>query len=344
MKRISFYLFFLIVLTLGLSCCSDDAPVYRFPERPEEPEKPEEPEQPESDYPEGMSVEAFQTTLDDGKITKGYIVTVDFTANPKLQFNPTHLQPARKPTAAFTDFKSLGRGTPYVATNAGYFYNGASLSLCITDGEVQSIAAQTAYPKDADDKQVTAYPVRAALGQMSDGTFEATWVYCVQDDGKRPYSFPSPLDNDESTYIYMAAPPTSQTEGARLWEPRQAIGGGPMLVFDGENVAMDNYYREVLHAGGTSGASRVPRTAVGATKNGTRLMLVVCDGRGSNGSAGLTISELADLFIEKGMDYAVNLDGGGSSEIVGFDGSILNVPSDGSERSVPTAVVISEKE
>jgi exopolysaccharide biosynthesis protein len=116
-----------------------------------------------------------------------------------------------------------------------------------------------------------------------------------------------------------------------------------MLVYDGENVAMEYYYREIMHTGGTAGTSRQPRTAVGGTKDG-KLMLVVCDGRGENGSNGLKLSELADIFVEAGMDYAINLDGGGSSTIVGYDGEVSNSPSDGSQRSVPTVVVVSAVE
>lgn len=341
MKKLYQYLLSLAALgifTTGLCCCTDDnPPTYQFPERPE---KPVEPEVPSTDYPEGMSVTPVIREHDADKQTKGFLVTLDFAKNPKLRFFPTHLSPAKAPKEAFEYFKTLDRGTPYVASNGGYFWDGQSLSLCITDGEVKSIASQTAYPKNAAGEQVVAYPVRAALGQMADGRFEATWIYCVADDANRPYSFPSPLDNDEATSTYMPQPPTSKTEGARLWEPRQAIGGGPMLVFEGKNVAMANYYREVLDAGGTQGKLRAPRTAIAAKADGTKLMLFVCDGRGAGQSAGLTLEELADLFIEQGMDYAVNLDGGGSSEIIGFDGSILNHPSDGKERTVPTAVVL----
>ena len=114
-----------------------------------------------------------------------------------------------------------------------------------------------------------------------------------------------------------------------------------MLVYKGKNVAMDYYYREIMHTGGTAGQSRQPRTAVGGTKDG-KVMLLVCDGRGNNGSNGLTLSEMADIFVEMGMDYAINLDGGGSSAIVGYDGQLCNTPSDGSQRAVPTVVVISE--
>ena len=294
---------------------------------------------PEANYPKKLNFEAFTRNFTDGGVAKGYIAVADLKANSKLRFAPTHLDPAKTPTAAFAEFAGFGKGVPYVATNGGYFWDGASLSLCVSDGEVKSIATELAYPT-VNGEQIVAYPVRAALGQMADGSFEATWVYCIDN---KPYSFPSPLDNNELTETYMAAPPTASTAGAMLWEPQQAIGGGPMLVFKKKNVAMDYYYREIMHTGGTAGTSRQPRTAIGGTKDG-KVMLVVCDGRGQNGSNGMTLSELADLFVEAGMDYAINLDGGGSSAIVGYDGQVCNAPSDGSQRSVPTVVVLSEVE
>jgi hypothetical protein len=295
---------------------------------------------PESNYPKRMSVEPFEKSFEDGGVAKGYIVLADLKSNGNIRFCPTHLNPALTPTAAFEHFKTLGLGTPYVVSNAGFFWDGASLSLCISDGEVKSIATQTAYPDNAAGQQITAYPVRAAFGQNADGSFEATWVYCI--NGK-PYSFPSPLGNDETTHTFMTTPPTVNTAGAKLWEPEQAIGGGPMLVYKKKNVAMEYYYREIMHTGGTSGNTRQPRTAIGGTKSG-KLMLLVCDGRGKNGSNGLTLSEMADIFVEHGMDYAINLDGGGSSAIVGYNGEVCNIPSDGSQRQVPTAIVIAEIE
>ena len=294
---------------------------------------------PESNYPKRMSFEKFERTFSDGGIAKGYIVLADLKANTKLRFAPTHLKPAETPTSAFKSFSSLGKGVPYAVSNGGYFWDGASLSLCVSDGEVKSIATELAYPT-VNGEQIIAYPVRAALGQMADGSFEATWVYCIN---QKPYSFPSPLENNELTETYMTSAPTATTAGASLWEPQQAIGGGPMLVYKGKNVAMDYYYREIMHTGGTAGTSRQPRTAIGATKSG-KVMLLVCDGRGKNGSNGLTLSEMADIFVEAGMDYAINLDGGGSSAIVGYDGQLCNAPSDGSQRAVPTVVVISEVE
>ena len=124
-----------------------------------------------------------------------------------------------------------------------------------------------------------------------------------------------------------------------------------MLVYEGENVAEENYWKEVFEHGGVSGMSRHPRTALGATADG-KLVVLVCDGRGKRGSTGFTLPELADKMISLGCVRAINLDGGGSSTFVGKEGTVLNMPSDTDgttlegatikERSIPTAVVIAE--
>jgi exopolysaccharide biosynthesis protein len=82
---------------------------------------------------------------------------------------------------------------------------------------------------------------------------------------------------------------------------------------------------------------RHPRTAVGVSADGTKLILVVVDGRRAGWSVGMTLPELADWMIEQGVSEAINLDGGGSSSFVYFreDGRVVeNKPSDGSFRPV----------
>ncbi len=88
--------------------------------------------------------------------------------------------------------------------------------------------------------------------------------------------------------------------------------------------------------------STQPRTAIGYSKSGRYLYLVVVDGRQPFYSEGITLDELAHLMISLGAQYAMNLDGGGSSTMVvaGRDGQprILNSPIDnyipGRERPV----------
>lgn len=329
-------------LLAGLcGCGGSSTPEYTFPEGPQRPEQPDDPE-PATDYPKGLTVNEFTDDLGSGKQCLGFVAVMDAKTNPKLRFNAVHLPKQKTPTAIHAAFAAEGKGTPYVTINAGYWWAGNSLSLLISDGEVKSIENQT-----VERNGKTVYPVRSSFGQLSDGTFETQWIYCVLDQANRPYAFPSALDNDERTNTYMPDPPTSKYPGAKPWTPREAVGGGPMLVKEGKNVAVENYWKEVFDGGGIGGTSRQPRTAIGATADG-KLVLVVCDGRNMRGSAGFTLSELADKLISLGVVNGINLDGGGSSTIVGFEGKVLNRPSDTGtketivQRSISTAVVISE--
>jgi exopolysaccharide biosynthesis protein len=75
-----------------------------------------------------------------------------------------------------------------------------------------------------------------------------------------------------------------------------------------------------------------PRTAVGLSSDGKTMYMVVADGR-RPGIPGPTLPELAAFMDELGACTAMNLDGGGSSEMWLVDG-IANIPSDGKERRV----------
>ena len=130
----------------------------------------------------------------------------------------------------------------------------------------------------------------------------------------------------------------AQTLGSRLAdEARLVVGGGPLLVEKGvvnvrsreESIAPDIAY------------GRAPRTGIGIKADGTVLLMVV-DGR-SRYSAGMSLKEFATYLKRFGAVSAVNLDGGGSSEMV-LDGKIMNRPSDGSERPVSIGLGIFRKE
>jgi GH25 family lysozyme M1 (1,4-beta-N-acetylmuramidase) len=83
-----------------------------------------------------------------------------------------------------------------------------------------------------------------------------------------------------------------------------------------------------------------PRTAVGFTMDG-KMILCVVDGRSSI-SAGVTLKQLADIMIEAGAWYALELDGGGSSAMW-YGDKIVNVVSDGAERPVVNHLIIYEE-
>ena len=103
--------------------------------------------------------------------------------------------------------------------------------------------------------------------------------------------------------------------------PFNAITGNYMLL----RYAQRATYPVTNERGGIQ-----PRTAIGIDQAGTTLTIVVVDGRQSGYSEGVTLWELADLLVEYGVYYALNLDGGGSSTLVveGPDGrpQVLNSP------------------
>ena len=112
------------------------------------------------------------------------------------------------------------------------------------------------------------------------------------------------------------------------------IGAGPTLVKGGEvYVTADaEQFPPDIRVG------RAPRSAVGITQYGDYIFAVV-DGRQAH-SKGCTLTEWARILKENfGAVEAINLDGGGSTELF-FKGSLVNSPSDGNERPVGDALTI----
>ena len=107
----------------------------------------------------------------------------------------------------------------------------------------------------------------------------------------------------------------------------QVVGGGPELLRGGRNVAP---------TAGEFNAARHPRTVVGRDAKGG-IWLLAIDGR-MNQSLGASLPEAATLAARLGMTDAMNLDGGGSTTLNLFGGTI-NRPSGGVQRSVGNAVL-----
>ncbi|MGP8237469.1 MAG: phosphodiester glycosidase family protein [Limisphaerales bacterium] len=109
----------------------------------------------------------------------------------------------------------------------------------------------------------------------------------------------------------------------------QILSGRQLLVSNG--VALDYTSRLATN--------RHPRTAAGIDRTGTRLTLMVVDGRQPRLSIGMTLRELSMEMIRLGCYNAINLDGGGSSTMVYRDPNthflkVVNSPSDTRERAV----------
>ena len=87
-----------------------------------------------------------------------------------------------------------------------------------------------------------------------------------------------------------------------------------------------------------------PRTAVGFTADGRKMIMLTVDGRQVD-SRGVTQTEMGRMMAELGAHHALNLDGGGSSTLLAREPGaaavqVENGPSDGSERAVPNGLAI----
>lgn len=123
----------------------------------------------------------------------------------------------------------------------------------------------------------------------------------------------------------------------------QAIGGGPVVLKDGTL-----YYDEHPPVAGLAWV-RNPITAIGVSRDGTHAIVAVFDGRGAGRwrSVGVTYEEAVSYLRRYGAYNAMLFDTGGSTELVTrMPGhkqvSIINAPSQGSERPVANGLFVYE--
>lgn len=123
------------------------------------------------------------------------------------------------------------------------------------------------------------------------------------------------------------------TKGFDWTKVSNVVGGGPYLISEGKGT-ID---WKAAGFGEKFATDRHPRTAIGRTREGD-VVLVVVDGRQPM-SVGASLEEMTKIMSDLGCDEAINLDGGGSStfNVLGVN---LNRPSDGTERKVANGVLL----
>lgn len=117
----------------------------------------------------------------------------------------------------------------------------------------------------------------------------------------------------------------------------EAVGGRQHLLSVGQKVAV-------------SDTSLEPRTAVGVTSDGKKVILLIVDGRRSSYSVGASYAILQNILLAFGAYDGINLDGGGSSTFLvanpsadkGFE--TRNKPTDNTgDRTVPNGIAVVRK-
>lgn len=133
------------------------------------------------------------------------------------------------------------------------------------------------------------------------------------------------MKNDNRMYI-------SNYPSDSVSEYRWGVEFFPALIIDGESVV-----------DGTYGMGIQPRTAIGQTRNGDVLLLIV-DGRQVGYSLGCTVEDCKNILMNYDAYQAMNMDGG-SSSVMWYRGQNITKSSSatGRGRYMPDALIVRKK-
>lgn len=242
--------------------------------------------------------------------------------NPQLG-----VRPFQGESALVSDFsRSTGA---FAAVNGGYFGGSTSYSAVVVPEMVnsQNVAAVT--------RNGLPYPVmRSFFSLNTDLNPSIDWIYHFGNEKENIYAYASPLPYSLNDAFPKPAP--DQSKGIPMQNLLVGIGGGPVLVRDGKiNIT---YNQEIMWGSGVGLSNRDPRTGVGFTSD-KRIFLVTADGRQAK-SEGVSLTELAEVFLSFQCTQAMNLDGGGSSAMA-VNGSLVSSPSE--LRKVPSILAVTQR-
>lgn len=305
-----------------------------------------------ADYaPLPASVQVFKTTDSvDGKPFIAYYVKaklkdkqLDFTTDTTLGRRLTPLQFYEK------------NEKPLVVVNTTFFSfaTNQNLNVVIKDGKLVGYNIHTIPMRGKDTFQYR-HPLGSALGIDKKRRADVAWLYT--DSTKLfPYAQQFPRQVYKDSVIFFPYNDISNKvislpndnlarhgksdEMLKRWKMKTAIGGGPVLVQNGE-IKITN--EEELKFTGKAINDKHPRTCMGYTNDGY-LIIMAIQGRFTGIAEGATLEQEAKLLIDIGCIEALNLDGGGSSCML-VNGKQTIKPSDkGNERPVPAVFIVRKK-
>ena len=222
---------------------------------------------------------------------------------------------AENGTETVTEFsKRIGA---IAAINGGYFGGNSSYSTVVQPGQVLSRNVGSL------NRNNRSYPViRSAFSIAKNRDMTVDWIYHFGSTPDDIYRFNQPMGyTNGSSDLPLAAPNKNTGEAFDMY---MGIGGGPILV-KGDSIHV-SYNEEIFWGSGVGLSNRDPRTAVGYTADG-RAILLVTDGR-QVASQGFSLPEMAQVMIDLGCTEAINLDGGGSSQM-SVTNQLINRPGGG---------------
>ena len=284
------------------------------------------------------SVHVYKTNDSlDGKPNIAYYVIADIKDKNILFDADTTLNRRLTPAQFYQK-----NAQPIVVVNTTFFsfQTHQNLSVVIKNGKLVGYNIHS-IPGRGKDTFTYRHPFASVIGISKKRQADIAWVYS-DSIKKDAYGIQLPIlpikDSIKSFDLARATHPTRR--GFEKWEMQTAVGGGPVLLQNGEIKITNN---EELKFAGNAINDKHPRTAMGYTKE-NKLIILVVQGRFPGIAEGATLGQQAKMLKDLGCWEALNLDGGGSSCML-VNGKETIKPSDATgQRAVPAVFIIKGKD
>lgn len=281
------------------------------------------------------SIHVYKTSdLLDGKTNVAYYASVD------LKDKTIDLSTAVGNGKRYTPTQYYEQNSkPLLVMNTTFFefVHNSNLNVVINKGKLLSYQ-QHSIAGRGKDTLTYRHPFGSAIGVNKKREADVAWLYT---DTALRYAYASqvtlPFFKDS------VADPVGNVmlkKGVfKKWKMQVAVGGGPVLVQNGEISISNN--QEIKFAGKAID-DKHPRSAMGYTEDG-KLIFLAIEGRFPGKAEGATLTQTAQLLKDIGCIEALNLDGGGSSCLL-INGKETITPSDKTgQRAVPAVFVVKKK-
>jgi exopolysaccharide biosynthesis protein len=289
----------------------------------------------DSEYqPLPLSVHVFKTTDSlDGRPNIAFYVIADLNDKKLLFDADTTLKRRLTPLQFYQK-----NNQPIVVVNTTFFsfQTNQNLNVVIKNGKLVGYNVHS-IPGRGKDTLTYRHVFGSAIGITEKRKVDIAWIYTDS-----TLSFPYEALSGILVYkdsVNDFDPKKPVRADLREWKMKTAIGGGPVLVQNGQIKITNN---EELKFAGKAIDDKHPRTAMGYT-NDNKLILLVVQGRFPGIAEGADLKQEAKILQDLGCWEALNLDGGGSSCML-VNGKETIKPSDATgQRGVPAVFLIRRK-
>lgn len=291
------------------------------------------------------TVHVYKTTsLLDGKPNIAYYVIADLK-DKQLDFTVDTSKNRRLTPKQFYDKNE----NPLVVVNTTFFSfaTNRNLNVVIKDCKLLGYNIHTINGRGKDTFTYR-HPFGSAIGISKKRNADIAWLR-TDSSVKYAYAFqqavPAVKDsfnsihkNDPRKPILRDIPSVSNLKWKR-WPMKTAVGGGPVLLQDGEIKISNN---EEMKFAGKAIEEKHPRTAIGYTYD-NKIIILVIQGRFPGIAEGATLGLEAQIFKDLGCKEALNLDGGGSSCLLVNGKETIKVSDVAGQRPIPAVFLIKRK-